>query len=229
MEFADLYAVLGASPEQGPAALRRAYRRYVARTHPDRSGRATDDGRLAEVNRAYARALAFQRQTGRLPGSTLPAPARPEAGGIAGNQVAAPPVPRPPRSMTAPARRSRWLGLAVVSTMAWLALLAALREPPPQQHPTEALATVSMQAGATGERFVTIGMEAQQVLSVQGQPTERRGDLWNYGPSWIRFHCGAVQAWNSSPLRPLQVRAASARDPQPASDCRVIAASGQLP
>jgi curved DNA-binding protein CbpA len=55
-EFVDAYAVLGVSPTADPEALKAAYRRLAARTHPDRvpdDERAAATARMQQINVAY--------------------------------------------------------------------------------------------------------------------------------------------------------------------------------
>ena len=41
------------------------------------------------------------------------------------------------------------------------------------------------------------------VLALQGEPSEKHGERWSYGPSWVQFEDGRVVDWYSAPQRPL--------------------------
>jgi hypothetical protein len=48
-----------------------------------------------------------------------------------------------------------------------------------------------------------LGMSADEVRAIEGDPVSTHGDLWEYGPSWVRFDHDQVVDWYSSPLRAL--------------------------
>ena len=58
-------------------------------------------------------------------------------------------------------------------------------------------------------RLIEIGMDAETVRSIQGDPVQWEGSEWIYGPSWIRFERGRVIDWYSSPLRRLKTETSS--------------------
>ena len=71
-DFAALYRELGVDPGCTPAELRRAWRRRVAKLHPDLGGDAEDTGRLQQLNRLYDAAVDFHARYDRLPGAPPP-------------------------------------------------------------------------------------------------------------------------------------------------------------
>jgi len=56
------------------------------------------------------------------------------------------------------------------------------------------------------------GMSADEVRAIEGEPTWVHGDLWEYGPSWIRFDHDEVVEWHSSPLRTLHTGTKAVQD-----------------
>ena len=63
--------------------------------------------------------------------------------------------------------------------------------------------------------MLSLGMSPENVRAIEGNPVAIRDDLWEYGPSWIRFDHGSVVDWYSSPLHSLKtarMRPSSARN-----------------
>lgn len=226
-DFLRLYLTLGIQPGCSLQALRQAYRRRVGELHPDRRGNSqhgTD--RLMELNLQYAAALEFHRLHGRLPGAkppvtaaltnrsliriVPPSPTRPGSIPVVMPlPLLLPPVPARPEGR--PARRDRPNRLLVAAlTLAAIAatwhLLPRLEAEP---EPGPALAAVVDPDGlpARPPGLLELGMEAEMVIELLGQPIRGAdGDgHWLYGPSWVRFECGQVTDWYSSPLHPLRV------------------------
>ncbi len=56
--------------------------------------------------------------------------------------------------------------------------------------------------------MLELGMDADAVRTIQGDPVISGADHWEYGPSWIRFENGKVADWYSSPLSPLKTATA---------------------
>lgn len=203
-DFAALYRELGIDASCGPEEFRRAYRRRVARLHPDQGGNADDVARLQWLNHMVDTALAFHQRYGRLPGA-------PHA------SVHAAPVSAWPHEAALPAqdagaasgfwRPSRWfVAVAVVGMGALLWRIVdhdRLRTDLSDQARTGIDATPPERRAAT----ISSGMGSQTVLELQGEPHEMQGQRWHYGPSWIDFRCGQVVDWYSSPLAPLPVDA----------------------
>ncbi len=64
----------------------------------------------------------------------------------------------------------------------------------------------SATSGAALEQtsYIQIGSTKDDVIKVQGMPTEDRGNVWRYGRSELRFAGGRVWQWHSSPGNPLK-------------------------
>lgn len=224
-DFVALYDELGLGPDCTLEQFKRAYRRRVGRLHPDLTGHPGDIARLQRLNRLYESALAFQRQHGRLPGAlpmrgrdaeTAPADMhadapRPAAAPTprAGTPHGAHPASGPGLAARAPRFRYGISAIAVAvaaGAMFWLNLEEAA-EPAPTT--TTGATRVERADGGNGRADtagrIALGMDARQVLAIQGPPVNAYERRWDYGPSWIGFHCGRVVDWYSSPLRPLRV------------------------
>ena len=201
-DFAALYRELGIDATCGPEEFRRAYRRRVARLHPDQGGDAQDVARLQWLNHMVDAALSFHQRFGRLPGA-------PHASSPAATPAARPQdAPRGGHEDTAASgfgRPSRWfVAVAVVGMGALLWRIVdhdRLRTDLSDQARTGIDATPPERRVDT----ITAGMGSQTVLELQGEPHEMQGQRWHYGPSWIEFRCGKVVDWYSSPLAPLAV------------------------
>ncbi|SFN55349.1 J domain-containing protein [Dokdonella immobilis] len=206
VDFLRLYREFQLEPGAGIDDLKLAYRRRVARVHPDRLSAkdpisqhlATEH--LQNLTRLYEAGLQFHRQHGRLPGA-LPS--------AASEQSAArtPPVfaAAPPR------RRRRRLGPAIV--VAGFGLTALLAFWPFDEDTTDVESVVAARREPATPAFevpgqsegLRLGMPEQVVIEVIGAPMAREGDRWLYGPSWIRFEGGHVAEWYSSPLHTLRI------------------------
>lgn len=175
-DFNALYRELGVAADCTIEELRQAYRRRVGSLHPDRLG--TDGGlaRLQQLNRSYARAAEFHRLHGRLPGAARIEDDRPPFNFA--REVAG--DPRPVAGKPHPARYSVLVALVAVMLL-WL-------------HETN----------SAGPR-VTLGMDAGDVRTIQGEPSVVDEPRWEYGPSWIEFRCGKVVDWYSASRQPLRV------------------------
>jgi len=70
-DFLELYRELGVSPGCCLLDFKRAYRRHVARLHPDRrgDGQPRVGDQLQQLTAQYSAAMEFQRRHGRLPGA----------------------------------------------------------------------------------------------------------------------------------------------------------------
>lgn len=223
-DFVALYAELGLDADCGMANFKRAYRRRVARLHPDHFGTPSDISRLQRLNRLYSAALEFHRVHGRLPGAPRPQgsapPGRMEAPlplrdlGIREasiNDVDAGVPPRPASAAAAaapvagfPRRRRYLLMLALLALL--LYWLGAQRTSVPTLDPEGPGDAVQpgLRTPDT-EKRVAIGMSGEQVRRIQGIPSTEHEQRWEYGPSWIEFRCDRVTGWYSSPLHPLRV------------------------
>ncbi len=227
-DFVALYDELGLDPDCTLAQFKQAYRRRVGQLHPDVAGGPGDVARLQRLNRLYQAANAFHRRHGRLPGAApgISSP-RPLQADDRGTDHAG----APPASMHSPSdrldaaagdaathpvqtpSRLRFAALIVVvaaTVLLWLMLEGeeATPRPPPRE---TAAATRDTGGGPAPAHQVTIqvGMDTRQVLAIQGAPLNAYERRWDYGPSWVGFHCGRVDDWYSSPLRPLRVESDS--------------------
>ena len=208
-DFLLLYKELRLRPGCGLGEFRQAYRRRVAELHPDRvQHHLYEDAaaRLSNLNAMYASAMDFHKQYGRLPGEA--AVYRPD------------PTPRPHTPPLhagpagAPPKRSSWL-LTVLLVLAALVvgwMLGAAEgegdgesSATPAAPPTVLLASAeAVPSPAAKIVRIRVGMESDRVAEIEGEPVTTTKDRWEYGPSWIAFHCGEVLDWYSSPLRPLK-------------------------
>ncbi|MFV1992968.1 MAG: J domain-containing protein [Acidiferrobacterales bacterium] len=59
--------------------------------------------------------------------------------------------------------------------------------------------------------FFVIGSSKEQVQRIQGNPTQKSNDTWDYGLSRIYFFDGRVVNWYNSPMNPLKARKQEAR------------------
>ena len=204
-DFAALYRELGIDATCGPEEFRRAYRRRVARLHPDQGGDAEDVARLQWLNHMVDVALAFHQRFGRLPGAPhVPTHA---AAGAPPPRAAAPPPHDDAAAASGFGRPSRWFVAVAVVGMG--ALLWRIVDHDRLRTDLSAVARTGIDATPPERRVdtITAGMGSQTVLELQGEPHEMQGQRWHYGPSWIDFRCGRVVDWYSSPLAPLPVPA----------------------
>ncbi len=224
IDFERLYHEFGLARDADFDALRLAYRRRVAKLHPDRIDTADPisqdlaNQHLQRLTALYEAAARFHREHGRLPGAAAAA-----RGG------APPPAPAPACTTSgadAPAstgsgrsRASIALACMLVVVLAvWLvhalettdhAALPSLRSPPA----AIAAPSVERAPGATAGEGIHRGMPETEVVRILGEPITRTGARWDYGPSWVQFEDGVVVTWYSSPLRSLRI----ARNPHAAA------------
>ena len=206
-DFVALYDELGLDAECSMADFKHAYRRRVAKLHPDHTGNPSDISRLQRLNRLYTAALDFQHLYGRLPGASHSGAAR-----LRGH-VAPPPAASAPTESANVAGSSRhWRYLLLLALVALVAYWSSQQTTSP---PTFELQTGSGTSQAKSpepvtNKFVEVGMGVEQVRKIQGEPFNFHEYRWEYGPSWIQFECRKVVDWYSSPLHPLHVRDADA-------------------
>ena len=216
-DFLRLYQELGLAPGASIEELRRAYRRRVSELHPDRLGQtytATVPGageRLQQITALYGAATQFHRQHGRLPGSATPS--HRQSMGTESAHTPAPPSTAPRRSPVV------WV-LGGVVLLVWLIWLppwgsddlvesdgATASDPGAAESVARAHPAPDMSRPPplpNPAQTMKIGMEADVVLAIQGEPVSRDEGRWDYGPSWIAFDQGKVTDWYSSTLRPLK-------------------------
>lgn len=230
-DFLDLYRRLGLNPGCGLDELKQAYRRHVGAMHPDRhAGRPADArmaSRLQRLNAQYGAAMDFHRRYGRLPGApqsstfTTMSGSRDLSGTVrempdpfAARRTATAADATRHSEPTAGGRRSHarlamLLVIVALGTLGWAMHEASLSTSDGNDDDTSVQAgagSVSHDAATEGV-VLHIGMSAADVRSVEGEPLAVHGELWEYGPSWIRFDHDEVVEWHSSPLHPLHTEA----------------------
>ncbi|WP_368564814.1 hypothetical protein [Pseudoxanthomonas sp. UTMC 1351] len=229
-DFVALYDELGLDSECSMASFKHAYRRRIAKLHPDHLGAPSDISRLQRLNRLYSSALEFHRLHGRLPGASRPVGAatmRQTSHGEDGNALhtrdkhgtesvaSTSSATIPTDTATAPPmagfpRRRRYLLMLGLLALL-LYWLGAQRTSVPTLDPEGPGDAVQpgLRAPDAGKR-IAIGMEREQVRRILGTPLTEHEQRWEYGPSWIEFRCGKVTSWYASPLYPLRVENDSA-------------------
>jgi hypothetical protein len=240
-DFAALYRELGVDPNCTPADLRRAWRRRVAKLHPDLGGDAKDTGRLQQLNRLYDSAVDFHARYGRMPGALPPGQmpvmaADEETPRVAAwrradidhNETPAAGFGRIARYFTA-------VSLLAVIVLTWRVAYRA-DSPDVEVRLASSAGSGSTESGSTksnseGEfpvesaakaasvaQAIVPGMGKHTVRDILGEPLDMHAMRWSYGPSWVEFRCDEVVGWYSSPLRPLPVSTASTDAPQAVDD-----------
>lgn len=223
-DFLDFYRRLGLDPGCSLDELKQAYRRHVAALHPDRQqgrpGGNLAEARLQRLTSQYGAAMAFHRRHGRLPGARGVAAENARSSVIERGEVADPfaarsSIPFPPQApREAPARVRRGsraklfllLGAIALVALGWMMHGASLPSAGGDANDDAADSAATADAPpepVSTEATLRTGMSTDEVREVEGEPVAAHGDLWEYGPSWIRFDHGEVVEWHSSPLRPL--------------------------
>jgi hypothetical protein len=215
-DFLLLYKELRLRPGCGMDEFRQAYRRRVAELHPDRvQHHLYEDAaaRLSNLNAMYASAMEFHKQHGRLPG---------EASVYRPDPTPRPQAPPPQAAPAAPPMKRSSLLLTLLLVLAALVvgwILGAVEgeggddqssAAPAVPPVTFVVDTATGPAPAAKIVRIRVGMESGRVVEIEGEPVTTAKDRWEYGPSWIAFHCGEVLDWYSSPLRPLKVESMQA-------------------
>lgn len=219
IDFLELYRQLRVSPDCSVDEFKRAYRRCVSTLHPDRTlpghegyKNSRSGQRLQQLNVQYDAAMEFLRLHGRLPGAPPPA--------FVASQRVNPPRPTPAPSFSPPrtSRRPHMKWLILVALLATGILFwGASAVTPSSDGGNDATSHDSDTAptDAPAAPMLTLGMSPENVRAIEGRPVEIRDDLWEYGPSWVRFDHGSVVDWYSSPLHSLktaQTRPSGARN-----------------
>jgi hypothetical protein len=216
-DFLDLYARLRLEPGCTLADFKQAYRRHVAQWHPDRRAGGRADAlaaaRLQRLTKQYGAAMEFHRRHGRLPGAPMPARVSvvvPEPAIAVEDGAPAAAVIEAGETIPARVLPARWLLLVAVIGVAVLVWSLVPAGDPGTDDETDPVAprAVAARAGTT-TATIALGMSEDDILAIEGEPTQRSDERWEYGPSWIRFENHAVADWYSSPLRGLH--SASAR------------------
>ena len=211
-DFLDLYKILGLNPGCGLTEFKQAYRRRVAVLHPDR--RTGDQvsiiaaERLQQLTALYGAAMEFERRHGRLPGAP---PVRPPPAEATQTPTLHPPTTAPRR------RRMRWVLLmtAALACGAWMLWDYGSLPGSTESEPATASSQSTRPDSASLDQprpahppTIELGMDADTVRSIEGDPLPGASDHWEYGPSWIHFENGKVVDWYSSPLHPLKTSSA---------------------
>ncbi len=221
-DFAALYRELGIDATCSLADLRGAWRRRVAKLHPDQGGSAEDTGRLQQLNQRYDAALDFHARYGRMPGAVTSG--RPVDESVessppdswrrtdaAANENPASGFGRTPRYFVV-------IVLIVVAVLGWR--IATGREKTTARA-AEHTGPIVAQAATVAARIVP-GQEKDTVRNILGEPLDMHALRWTYGPSWVEFRCDKVAGWYSSPLRPLPLPMSAAQrmqvDPTPSAE-----------
>lgn len=232
-DFLELYRRLGLNPGCDLAELKQAYRRHVAALHPDRHhGRPVDPrtaARLQRLTAQYSAAMEFHRRHGRLPGAPQTAGASTSGGHELSSAVRQAHDPfaarrnasyatarihddHSPEEQRSRRRLALWLVIAALGALGWAMHSATLTA----GGDGDDEAVVQAGAGSVSREqsvediVLHVGMSADDVRHVEGEPLATHGDLWEYGPSWIRFDHDEVVEWHSSPLHPLHTEARAA-------------------
>lgn len=202
-DFLLLYAELKIDPDSCSLDhFKRAYRRRVAELHPDRAqGNANPAAmvRLQNLTRLHDEAIRFHDRHGRLPGSNK------------GAQIGPTDTP-PPRAATAQAEPTRSPVRSILIVVLLLAALGVVWFLLPDEtaddstQPDQVSAASSAPVDQPAE-VLAIGMDEGDVRRIQGEPAFLTSDVWEYGPSYIRFEKHKVVGWHSSPLYPLKTGA----------------------
>ncbi|NID14542.1 J domain-containing protein [Luteibacter yeojuensis] len=216
-DFMDLYGKLRLEPGCSLEDFKRAYRRNVAMWHPDRRRGSRADqlaaARLQRLTAQYGAAMDFHRRHGRLPGAPLPV--RRTEGALTEPGIAEalePAIPAPKPAAASPIRAGytgharRWWLVAMAAGAAILAWSSWPADPAPEAE-ARPVSAPSMERETPPAPVLALGMTPEDVVAVEGEPTRRGEERWEYGPSWIRFEQGEVVDWYSSPLRVLHVGA----------------------
>lgn len=207
-DFAALYRELGIDATCSLAELRGAWRRRVAKLHPDHGGSAEDTGRLQRLNQRYEAALDFHARHGRLPGAIVAgrppgeADESPQSDAWRRTDAVANEIPAAgfggiPRYFVA-------IALIAVAALGWR--IAIGRE--------DSIGGADGHTGRTAAEArkpaaeIAPGLGKDTVRNILGEPLDMHALRWTYGPSWVDFRCDKVVGWYSSPLRPLPVSTA---------------------
>lgn len=228
-DFAALYRELGIDATCSLAELRGAWRRRVAKLHPDQGGSAEDTGRLQQLNQRYDAALDFHARYGRMPGAV--------AQGRLGGETAESPSAEAWRRTDADAneipaagfgRIPRYfvaIALIVVAVLAWRIVSgrgetvdSGAVDSRTVENADEHTGQIAAEAGVAAAEIAP-GQGKDTVRNILGEPLDMHALRWTYGPSWVEFRCDKVVGWYSSPLRPLPVSVAQV-DVVPAADDR---------
>ena len=226
-DFAALYRELGIDATCSLIELRSAWRRRVAKLHPDQGGSAEDTGRLQQLNRLYDAALDFHGRYQRMPGATtsghLPADRCGSAAQRHSFEAWTPPSAHRTSGFGRISRYFVAVSLVAIAILGWRVVqndqqnssfsgadAGRVAKVDANSHNTHYARKTAKPLKAT--LTIAPGMGKDKVRDILGEPINMHALRWSYGPSWVEFRCEKVVDWYSSPLRPLRVSAA--RDAQ---------------
>jgi len=205
--------------EQGASweEVRNQYRRLVQKWHPDRyadAERGVAEERLKEINLAFSWLSIHYRDSPGLQHPSRQTPSTEETEQASAGD-APPPWQEPPDAVK-PTRVFGTLSivtallLAIGLSAAWHLFSTAVE---PDQADDAGEVDASPDSGYVPSTpsepapiaFFSVGSTRQEVLGIQGRPTDDKGDIWYYGNSIIFFEKGRVVAWQQSATNPLRV------------------------
>ncbi len=224
-DFAALYRELGIDATCSLAELRGAWRRRVAKLHPDQGGSAEDTGRLQQLNRLYDAALDFHGRYQRMPGATTSGHLSPERYAYQPRQSSfeaeTPPSALPASGFNRISRYFVAVSLIAIAILGWRviqhdqqnAYFPDVDAGPDRVAKVDANSDKTLPVRTTAKPLtarltIAPGMGKDTVRDILGEPLDMHALRWMYGPSWVEFRCDNVVDWYSSPLRPLPVSAA---------------------
>lgn len=205
-DFSELYSELGLPLGCTLEELKLAYRRRLAKLHPDHGNPTHDAGvPLPDLAGLYDSATRFHRRHGRLPGARASA----RLGGGIAPPGAAPAKPAVPPDATAAPGGGVRLSVAslVLPLVAVLVLVLLSRD------------WLSPAGSGNSERVAAqpprleAGMDEATVLAIQGPPRQVRDGRWHYGASWLQFERGRLVDWRSAQDYPLETAAEAPTSP----------------
>jgi len=199
-DYLSDYQRLGVNADCSLHDLQQAWRRAVAAHHPDRAAPDSASMTLVELTQAYRRLRNFERRYGRLPGQVLPPPR-------ANESVVRAEEMKPDAATSPPTTRSGLVLVTVVLTTAFLLLWWVERETPTGAAQSVGPAHVerTRTQAAPSRKTIRTGDSPAHVRTLLGEPILRDGEVWEYGPSHVRFERQRVVDWYSSPMAPLPV------------------------
>ncbi len=140
--------------------------------------------------------MRFYDRHGRLPGSNQAAP----------SVSTDTPPPRAAMRQEVPTRSASRSILIVVLLLVGLAVLWFFLPDETADEATDSgRVTIATNAPVDqAAEVLLVGMDEGGVRRVQGEPAFLSTDVWEYGPSYVRFEKHKVVSWYSSPLYPLK-------------------------
>ncbi|MGD8827174.1 MAG: hypothetical protein PVG21_00625 [Gammaproteobacteria bacterium] len=207
-KFRDCYEVLGTGPEWSWEATRLAYRRRLARCHPDRTQDLPSAERLdhlaefRDVVAAFRHLKNYWMACGALPPPdrylSLTGPRRVVATRSARSDMSASHKP----DFRQFNRTLRRMSLAFVG-VSLSAIIGLIVTTTPGSVPDRHSHTGAREGGK-----LSVGMPIHRVLELEGVPTRTSGSVWFYGGSGVIFERGCLVGWENRPPFPLHAEPA---------------------